>query len=548
LLLERDADINAVMRGSETSIFLTPLDVALKKGHIALAKFFQEFGGVPATKVTDSRAVARALQLRSIDDTFSRMDSEIQSYGPCCRTPTSEHSVEMVYQARQFTLSVKFSLSQTFLLVPNFHWIIVEDADKKTDLVANLLSKSGLTYTHLNAATPKDWKLKLDQPQWKKPRGVIQRNAALEWIRQNAPHDAQGVVYFADDDNVYSLELFEEMRSTKKASVWPVGLAGGLLVERPILNADGKVSEWFTLWRPERPFAIDMAGFCISLQLIRDNPKAVFSWEVPRGYQESHILSAVVTKEELEPKADGCTKNHYVIFSNKNAYVIHERFGLHFGQTSKIITNFSSVMPIICCEYDWRTSIEALLFSGDPVRELAALALLEPLGERVGDFDGPRDWDLERLGDGDFETPEERDRERDLEGDLLRDFERDGERSFVEPAGVAERERERMLDFERERERDFDFERLLAAEAALETERLRDLERLADFDLLLDLELLRDLADPASLPLSRRKRKDECQKTSPVSRGVTCELQGLIHHQCSKFFKLFRFDFVLMLV
>ncbi|XP_065564201.1 galactosylgalactosylxylosylprotein 3-beta-glucuronosyltransferase 3-like [Artemia franciscana] len=199
-------------------------------------------------------------------------------------------------------------LSQTFLLVPNFHWIIVEDADKKTDLVANLLSKSGLTYTHLNAATPKDWKLKLDQPQWKKPRGVIQRNAALEWIRQNAPHDAQGVVYFADDDNVYSLELFEEMRSTKKASVWPVGLAGGLLVERPILNADGKVSEWFTLWRPERPFAIDMAGFCISLQLIRDNPKAVFSWEVPRGYQESHILSAVVTKEELEPKADGCTK------------------------------------------------------------------------------------------------------------------------------------------------------------------------------------------------------------------------------------------------
>ncbi|XP_065563047.1 galactosylgalactosylxylosylprotein 3-beta-glucuronosyltransferase I-like [Artemia franciscana] len=214
-------------------------------------------------------------------------------------TPTHSRPVQKAELTR---------LSQTFLLVPNFHWIIVEDADKKTDLVANLLSKSGLTYTHLNAATPKDWKLKLDQPQWKKPRGVIQRNAALEWIRQNAPHDAQGVVYFADDDNVYSLELFEEMRSTKKASVWPVGLAGGLLVERPILNADGKVSEWFTLWRPERPFAIDMAGFCISLQLIRDNPKAEFSWEVPRGYQESHILSAVVTKEELEPKADGCTK------------------------------------------------------------------------------------------------------------------------------------------------------------------------------------------------------------------------------------------------
>ena len=55
-----------------------------------------------------------------------------------------------------------FRISQTFLLVPNFHWIIVEDSEIKTPLVAKLLAQSGITYTHLNAETPKEWKLLLN--------------------------------------------------------------------------------------------------------------------------------------------------------------------------------------------------------------------------------------------------------------------------------------------------------------------------------------------------------------------------------------------------
>lgn len=48
-------------------------------------------------------------------------------------------------------------------------------------------------------------------PQWKKPRGVKQRNAALEWLRTHADPRKPAVVFFADDDNTYSLELFEEV-------------------------------------------------------------------------------------------------------------------------------------------------------------------------------------------------------------------------------------------------------------------------------------------------------------------------------------------------
>lgn len=50
-------------------------------------------------------------------------------------------------------------ISQTFLHVPQLHWIVVEDSPHKTPLVTDFLAKSGLTYTHLHVPTDKDRKL-----------------------------------------------------------------------------------------------------------------------------------------------------------------------------------------------------------------------------------------------------------------------------------------------------------------------------------------------------------------------------------------------------
>lgn len=149
-------------------------------------------------------------------------------------------------------------LSQTFLHVPQLHWIVVEDSPHKTPLVTDFLKKSGLTYTHLHMPTATDRKLQevgqcqilpkptsdqfslLDyfyvvvfflrsvsffvnnslppqgDPSWLKPRGVEQRNEALRWLREDrraqpGGDSQQGVVYFADDDNTYSLQIFEEV-------------------------------------------------------------------------------------------------------------------------------------------------------------------------------------------------------------------------------------------------------------------------------------------------------------------------------------------------
>ncbi|XP_027708741.1 galactosylgalactosylxylosylprotein 3-beta-glucuronosyltransferase 2 [Vombatus ursinus] len=197
-------------------------------------------------------------------------------------------------------------LANTFRQVAQLHWILVEDAAGRSELVSRFLARAGLPSTHLHVPTPRRYK----RPGL--PRATEQRNAGLAWLRQTHQHEPQrpqpGVLFFADDDNTYSLELFQEMRTTRKVSVWPVGLVGGRRYERPLVE-NGKVVGWYTGWRADRPFAIDMAGFAVSLQVILSNPKAVFKRRGSQpGMQESDFLKQITTVEELEPKANNCTK------------------------------------------------------------------------------------------------------------------------------------------------------------------------------------------------------------------------------------------------
>lgn len=107
------------------------------------------------------------------------------------------------------------------LHVRNLHWIVVEDSVNKTDIVTNFLKVSGMNHTHLDVhikfqSIPKTAGFK---PHWIKHKGVVQRNKALEWIRLhlNASKD-EGVIYFADDDNTYDLQVFEKVSNNKIVS------------------------------------------------------------------------------------------------------------------------------------------------------------------------------------------------------------------------------------------------------------------------------------------------------------------------------------------
>lgn len=99
------------------------------------------------------------------------------------------------------------------------------------------------------------------------------------------------------------------MEKIQKVGVWPVGLVGGLMVEKPICDdITNKVIGFNAAWKPDRPFPLDMAGFAINLRLLLENRDAQFSYDVQGGYQESEILRQIVTKDELEPLAGRCRK------------------------------------------------------------------------------------------------------------------------------------------------------------------------------------------------------------------------------------------------
>ncbi|PKU60767.1 putative glucuronosyltransferase [Dendrobium catenatum] len=94
-------------------------------------------------------------------------------------------------------------LAQTLRNVPHpLLWIVVEMSLQSAE-TAKILRDTGVMYRHLvcdqNVTSVKD-------------KGIQQRNVALSHIEK---HQLDGIVLFADDDKIYSLELFDEMQEIR---------------------------------------------------------------------------------------------------------------------------------------------------------------------------------------------------------------------------------------------------------------------------------------------------------------------------------------------
>lgn len=92
----------------------------------------------------------------------------------------------------------------------------------------------GIPYTHISSPMPDFYR-----SQKPSPRGVANRRAAINWIRQCGKKT--GVMYFGDDDNTFDLRLFDEIRYTKRVSMFPVGLIGQYSISTPVVrNVSGR--------------------------------------------------------------------------------------------------------------------------------------------------------------------------------------------------------------------------------------------------------------------------------------------------------------------
>ena len=85
---------------------------------------------------------------------------------------------------------------------------------------------------------------------------------------------------------------------------------------------------------------MDMAGFAVNLNLIMNNENALFPLRVRRGELETEFLSLIITRDQLEPKANNCTKVGLFIYI----------FLLHFNGVQRITKSVNCFIRKKCNE------------------------------------------------------------------------------------------------------------------------------------------------------------------------------------------------------
>ncbi|KAL1546828.1 Pglcat2p [Salvia divinorum] len=246
-------------------------------------------------------------------------------------SPTYSRAIQAYYLNR---------LGQVLRLVKRpVLWIVVEMNEASVE-TAEILRNMGIIHRHLVCV-----KSNTDV----KDRGVHQRNTALEHIER---HRLDGLVYFADDDNIYSLELFENMRDISRFGTWPVGMLAQsknkAILEGPVCNGS-QVIGWHTNEKSKRlrRFHVDMSGFAFNSSILWD-PKI---WHRPtsnpirqldtvkEGFQETTFIEQIVENEsQMEGIPLGCNRI-------MNWHLHLEARGLAYPKGWVLPKNLDVVMP-----------------------------------------------------------------------------------------------------------------------------------------------------------------------------------------------------------
>ncbi|KAK0168596.1 hypothetical protein PV327_002377 [Microctonus hyperodae] len=271
----------------------------IKSGLTTKIKSTESIIGTRHSPTASSTTITKSSMTIAIQNTTA---SELTSAVPTkkiTRTPLPLYIITPTYR-RPEQIPELTRMAHTLMLVENVHWLVIEDAKIATEAVTKLLNRTGLRFDHLTAPMPDKYK----QKKGAKPRGVSNRNRGLKWIRANA---TDGVFYFADDDNTYDLDLFNEIRKTNKVSMLPVGLCTKFGLSSPIVK-DGKFIGFYDGWIAGRKFPVDMASFAVNVKFLLQRPNATMPYRA--GFEEDGFLRSLAPFEprEIELLANNCTR------------------------------------------------------------------------------------------------------------------------------------------------------------------------------------------------------------------------------------------------
>ncbi|XP_059275248.1 probable beta-1,4-xylosyltransferase IRX9H isoform X2 [Lycium ferocissimum] len=166
-------------------------------------------------------------------------------------------------EIRPFQAHYLNRLAYALKLVPSpLLWIVVEMNSQSVE-TADILRRTGVMYRHLVCS-----KNLTDV----KEKNVHLRNAALSHIER---HRLDGIVYFADEHNIYSADIFEQMRQISRFGTWIVArLAENnrkVILQGPICNGS-QVIGWHTEGRAKRfqRFYAEISGFAFNSTILWD--------------------------------------------------------------------------------------------------------------------------------------------------------------------------------------------------------------------------------------------------------------------------------------
>ncbi|XP_039069184.1 probable beta-1,4-xylosyltransferase IRX9H [Hibiscus syriacus] len=194
------------------------------------------------------------------------------------------------------------------LVKPPLVWMVVDEKAASLE-TEEILRKTGVMYRHLvstlNSSSVKE-------------RTVHQRNAALEHIER---HKLDGIVFFfADEDNFYTLELFESLRTISRFGTWPVAMLAQsknkAILEGPACNAS-QVIGWHRNEKIKRfrRFHADMPGFAFNSTILWDPKRWGRPFSNPvrqldkERFQETTFIEQVVEDEsQMEGIPHSCSR------------------------------------------------------------------------------------------------------------------------------------------------------------------------------------------------------------------------------------------------
>ncbi|XBI87874.1 hypothetical protein VPH35_025898 [Triticum aestivum] len=232
-------------------------------------------------------------------------------------TPTRARASQAYYLSR---------MGQTLRLVrPPVLWVVVE-AGRPTPEAALALRRTAVMHRYVgccdalnaSASAAADFR-------------PHQLNAGLEVVEN---HRLDGVVYFADEEGVYSLPLFDRLRHIRRFGTWPVPTIseGGhdVVLEGPVCK-QSQVVGWHTSGGANKlqRFHVAMSGFAFNSTMLWDpRLRSHRAWNsirhpetVEQGFQGTTFVEQLVEDEsQMEGIPADCSQvmNWHVPFGSES--------------------------------------------------------------------------------------------------------------------------------------------------------------------------------------------------------------------------------------